>query len=358
MSYKMILVDCKEPVGLITLNRPEAMNALNGQLMDEITQALRAFEADDNIRAIVITGNSKAFEIITPFYWNIAPNYDALITPRYMEKRGLMTDATVRHLQSNHSGITSFSYLADDKLTDEDRKAFFWEMDGRLSSRLSYNIDYNYVSDDEYFEDFGDDLTSTSITHLRRQLTARYAGNGWMLRANMEGYQTLEGTRPYQRLPQIIFTTDGELADGLLEYDITAESTWFDSNTRVDGSRFDIYPTISMRHERSAYFIEPSLGLRYTRYNLDGQVAGLDDSPDRFTPIVSLDSGLFLNVKSTSGAWDCYRPSNQELFIFTFQSAITAIFHYSIPMSRTSVTAPCLRLTDSVVLTARVMQIS
>ncbi len=61
MSYKMILVDCKEPVGLITLNRPEAMNALNGQLMDEITQALRAFEADDKIRCVVITGSSKAF---------------------------------------------------------------------------------------------------------------------------------------------------------------------------------------------------------------------------------------------------------------------------------------------------------
>ncbi|PCI33168.1 MAG: enoyl-CoA hydratase [Alphaproteobacteria bacterium] len=61
MSYKMILVDCKEPVGLITLNRPEAMNALNGALMDEITQALRAFEADEKIRAIVITGSSKAF---------------------------------------------------------------------------------------------------------------------------------------------------------------------------------------------------------------------------------------------------------------------------------------------------------
>lgn len=61
MSYKMILVDNKEPVGLITLNRPEAMNALNGTLMDEVTQALRAFGADDNIRAIVITGSTKAF---------------------------------------------------------------------------------------------------------------------------------------------------------------------------------------------------------------------------------------------------------------------------------------------------------
>jgi len=61
MSYKMILVDRKEPVGLITLNRPEALNALNGALMDEVTQALKSFEADDKIRAIVLTGNSKAF---------------------------------------------------------------------------------------------------------------------------------------------------------------------------------------------------------------------------------------------------------------------------------------------------------
>ncbi len=61
MSYQMILVDCKEPVGLITLNRPEALNALNGQLMDEVTDALRAFEADENIRAMVITGSTKAF---------------------------------------------------------------------------------------------------------------------------------------------------------------------------------------------------------------------------------------------------------------------------------------------------------
>ena len=61
MSYEMILVDRKEPVGLITLNRPEALNALNGKLMDEMTEALRGFEADDEIRAIVITGSEKAF---------------------------------------------------------------------------------------------------------------------------------------------------------------------------------------------------------------------------------------------------------------------------------------------------------
>lgn len=61
MPYEMILMDKKGAVGLITLNRPEALNALNGQMMDEITRALRDLEADDNIGAIVITGNEKAF---------------------------------------------------------------------------------------------------------------------------------------------------------------------------------------------------------------------------------------------------------------------------------------------------------
>jgi enoyl-CoA hydratase len=61
MSYEMILVDRKQAIGVITLNRPEAMNALNSQLMDEISYVLKDFEADDEIRAIVITGSEKAF---------------------------------------------------------------------------------------------------------------------------------------------------------------------------------------------------------------------------------------------------------------------------------------------------------
>jgi len=61
MSYQMILVDCDKPVAMITLNRPEALNALNSQLMDELAHALRAFEADEDIRAIVLTGSDKAF---------------------------------------------------------------------------------------------------------------------------------------------------------------------------------------------------------------------------------------------------------------------------------------------------------
>jgi enoyl-CoA hydratase len=61
MSYEMILVEVRGRVGLITLNRPKALNALNDRLMDELGDALAKFEADDAIGAMVITGSEKAF---------------------------------------------------------------------------------------------------------------------------------------------------------------------------------------------------------------------------------------------------------------------------------------------------------
>ena len=61
MSYQNIVVETRERVGLIRLNRPKQLNALNDALMDELGQALAAFDADDGIGGIVITGSEKAF---------------------------------------------------------------------------------------------------------------------------------------------------------------------------------------------------------------------------------------------------------------------------------------------------------
>lgn len=61
MSYENILVERREAVGLITLNRPKALNALNHALMSEVAQVLDEFEEDDAIGAVVITGSEKAF---------------------------------------------------------------------------------------------------------------------------------------------------------------------------------------------------------------------------------------------------------------------------------------------------------
>jgi enoyl-CoA hydratase len=61
MAYENILTETRGRVGVITLNRPKALNALNDALMDELGAALKQFDADDDIGAIVLTGSEKAF---------------------------------------------------------------------------------------------------------------------------------------------------------------------------------------------------------------------------------------------------------------------------------------------------------
>ena len=61
MNYTSILVETRGRVGMITLNRPQALNALNSQLMREVMDALEAFDKDDNIGATVLTGSEKVF---------------------------------------------------------------------------------------------------------------------------------------------------------------------------------------------------------------------------------------------------------------------------------------------------------
>lgn len=61
MAYECILTETDGNVGVITLNRPDALNAFNKQLMDEVTDAIKKFEADDDIGCMVLTGSDKAF---------------------------------------------------------------------------------------------------------------------------------------------------------------------------------------------------------------------------------------------------------------------------------------------------------
>jgi len=78
MAYENIIVETRDHVGLITLNRPKALNALNSELMDDVSKALDGFEADDKIGCIVLTGNEKAFaagadikEMQSKFYMDV-----------------------------------------------------------------------------------------------------------------------------------------------------------------------------------------------------------------------------------------------------------------------------------------------
>ena len=79
MAFEFILAETRGKVGVVTLNRPKQMNALNAQLMQELAEAMYAFDADDAVGAIVITGNEKAFaagaDIVAMKDWDFTDVY-------------------------------------------------------------------------------------------------------------------------------------------------------------------------------------------------------------------------------------------------------------------------------------------
>lgn len=251
------------------------------------------------------SSDETGFDLRTPYYWNISPDKDATITPRYMSDRGLMLNGEFRYFSERSQGKIDAGFLANDDLQSngtnvnphyqQDRKHFSLQNKARLSPRWHSDIDYNYVSDSAYLEDFASSLSLTSTTHLNRRLNIGYTGDNWDFTGRLQGYQALTGiSNPYQRLPQLLVR--GALPEQAmgLTYGITAEYVAFEHSDKVTGQRFNIEPSVSLPWESAAAFITPRIALSHTQYNLDengGTVA--NDSPTRTLPIVSVDSGLF-----------------------------------------------------------------
>ena len=251
------------------------------------------------------SSDETGFDLRTPYYWNIAPDADATITPRYMADRGFMLNGEFRYLTEQHRGVLDAGFLANDDLKEdgdilnpyykEDRKHFSLQNTSRLGSRWHSNVDYNYVSDKAYIEDFSSSLSLASTTHLNRQLNVGYAGNNWNFVGRLQGYQNLTSvSNPYQRLPQLLI--NGVFPDQAmgLTYGITAEYVAFDHDDKVKGQRFNIEPSISFPWSSAAAFVTPRIALNHTRYDLDENGGTIsNDDPTRTLPIVSVDSGLF-----------------------------------------------------------------
>ena len=239
-------------------------------------------------------------DIRIPYYWNIAPNRDATLTPRYLGKRGLMMKGEYRYLTRDSRGQLDLEYLpSDDAFGGRNRTLLGIRHQGRLSERLQARVDIRSVSDAEYFEDLGDNLGLSALTHINRVAELRYSAPQWTLSGRLQDFQTVDRTipatrRPYGRLPQLRLAARPDWHPGGIDLQLNAEIVRFDKADAVTGTRYDLTPTLSLPLGRAAWFLTPALALRHTGYRLDGVAAGDPDAPTRTNPIASLDGGLFL----------------------------------------------------------------
>ena len=245
-------------------------------------------------------------DVSVPFYWNIAPNYDATITPRLLTDRGLQLQTEFRYLTRKNSGIATAQYLQNDSLTGAKRQ--LWTLTHRtdLDDRWRARIDFSEVSDNQYFEDLGGSLSASSITHLNRSLRFDWHSDTMAFLGRLQNYQTLDDAirppdEPYQRLPQLLFSGrwPGQVLG--LSVAVDAEIVNFDKEVGVTGWRANLAPRIELPIEYPGWFVNPALAWDYTRYELANTPQGVQSDPGRSVPIASIDTGLILERSLGNG---------------------------------------------------------
>jgi LPS-assembly protein len=244
--------------------------------------------------------DSSGVSISTPYYFNLAPNYDATLTPRILSDRGLMLGGELRFLTEEQQGTLQGEVLPQDYGRDDGgtRGALYLKSSGVFAERWTTDVDVNYVSDSKYLTDLGNNLDMTSKSELERRGDLVYHGDDWSFLTRVQGFQTVDQTilpedRPYSRLPQALFTLDRPLPiDVPVSVHLDTEYVNFSKDHSVQGQRVDVYPSLSVDLSRPWGYLRSKLGLRDTIYSLDGQAAGASGDPQRTLPVASLDTGL------------------------------------------------------------------
>lgn len=249
------------------------------------------------------SGSKTGLDISLPYYWNIAPDLDATITPRLMSKRGLLLGGQLRYLTPNQKGQFDAEIIPDDAeastATNSTRGAFSFKQKGKSMDGLSSDINFNYASDNQYLEDFSNSLGVSSIRQLERRGDLLYNAGNWSLLGRAQYFQSMDpklasAERPYSRLPQILHNWGQEDFSQGLEYHLESEYVYFDhvDETKVQGQRLALRPWISLPLRRSYGSLIPKLQLRFGYYDLVDTEPHQDQQPSIFLPSLSLDGKL------------------------------------------------------------------
>jgi LPS-assembly protein len=232
-----------------------------------------------------------------PYYWNIAPNYDATFIPQVYTKRGLMLGGEFRYMQPHYQGAISGEFLSNDRKADRNRYLWKIQHQQNLGAGFSFSADLQKASDDHYFTDLSNNLQASSTTNLPRDMVLNYhSGSWWYASLRSQQYQTLQSettpiTKPYSRSPQFTFGGMPPLGEPLM-LDIAGEFNRFRHPTLTTGDRLIFYPSLTVPFETSYGFIRPKLGVHATSYALETDQNTTRSKHTRILPMVSIDTGL------------------------------------------------------------------
>jgi LPS-assembly protein len=240
--------------------------------------------------------NKGGTEFTLPYYWNIAPNYDATIAPRLIAKRGTQFNNEFRYMQPTYVGEMHYDVLPNDRLNKLQRHRIALAHSQALGAGVGAALNINRVSDDDYFRDLSTQVSGTSQTNLLREGVLSYGAGWWNASARVQRFQTLQDplapvALPYRRQPQLNLNAQQTAADA--NFTFAGEYVDFRHDTAVNAQRFVLYPSVSYPLlSDQGYYVTPKLGMHHTQYRMGANNSAALPDASRSLPIFSTDSGM------------------------------------------------------------------
>ncbi|HHH2381436.1 TPA: LPS assembly protein LptD [Citrobacter freundii] len=252
------------------------------------------------------------FEFYLPYYWNIAPNMDATITPHYMHRRGgIMWENEFRYLTQAGAGLMEFDYLNSDKVYEDEhpkddnsrRWLFYWQHSGVMDQVWRFNVDYTKVSDTSYFNDFDNKYGSSTDGYATQKFSVGYAVQNFDATVSTKQFQVFDAqnSNSYSAQPQLdvnYYQNDV----GPFDTRIYGQAVHFvnTNDNMPEATRVHLEPTINLPLSNNWGSINTEAKLLATHYqqtNLDWynsnpQNTKLDDSANRVMPQFKVDGKM------------------------------------------------------------------
>ena len=221
----------------------------------------------------VSTSVRSGFEIETPYYWNIAPNLDATITPRYMSKRGLQLLSEFRYLSGLQNGQINLEYLQKDdelKANDDPRYLARFQHIGTFSDNFRIYADYTTISDDNYLVDIKSTQYNSNDAYLYQVGEIAYFDDNWQAKVLLQDFEVLgDHKNSYKTVPHIEFNSRKKLDFLNGQFDLYSELTRFETNNRdlPEADRYHVEAGVMFPISTPAWFLNSEFKILQTNYH-------------------------------------------------------------------------------------------
>ena len=265
-----------------------------------------------------------------PVYWNIAPNLDATLTPKYMSRRGWQLNSEFRYLTTLGEGQIASEYLGDDRLKDYDsenrkRHLFYWKHNAAFARDWRLDLNYTKVSDKRYFNDFDSAYGSSTDGYADQTGRIAYYQPNYNIAMFVKQFQIFDEVviGPYRALPQIDFNYyQNGLFGNKVDFKLFSQAVRFDNDSAQ-------MPTAWRFHGEPS--VNTTLSNRYGSMNLEAKLYAtqyqqkkgrsdkaedVESSVNRILPKLKIDlqSVLASNQTFISGYTQTLEPRAQYLF--------------------------------------------